>query len=146
MFPIDLFWRAADRWPDNIAIDAPDGRLRYRDLASHVASLAAHFLALDPAPQSRVGICAGNSAQHIVALLAVLASGKIWVPLNPKSTQPELRRIVSDISSADIDSALRKKLPRDSGTGKGGRVWDKHRRRRRGFQGFFLCARWPCRG
>ncbi|MBY4732972.1 AMP-binding protein [Cupriavidus pauculus] len=94
MFPIDLFWRAADRWPDNIAIDAPDGRLRYRDLASQVASLAAHFLALDPAPQSRVGICAGNSAQHIVALLAVLASGKIWVPLNPKSTQPELRRIV----------------------------------------------------
>lgn len=41
-----------------------------------------------------VGICAGNSAEHIVALLAVLASGKIWVPLNPKSTQPELRRII----------------------------------------------------
>jgi acyl-CoA synthetase (AMP-forming)/AMP-acid ligase II len=31
---------------------------------------------------------------HIAALLAVLASGKVWVPLNPKSTQPELRRLV----------------------------------------------------
>lgn len=94
MLPIDLFWRAADRWPDNIAIDAPEGRVSYRDLAARVAALATHFIALDPTPQSRVGICAGNSAEHIVALLAVLASGKIWVPLNPKSTQPELRRIV----------------------------------------------------
>jgi len=94
MFPIDLFWRAADRWPDNIAIDALDGQLRYREVAAQVAALAAHFIKLDPAPQTCVGICAGNSAQHIVALLAVLASGKIWVPLNPKSTQPELRRII----------------------------------------------------
>ncbi|AVA35647.1 acyl-CoA synthetase (AMP-forming)/AMP-acid ligase II [Cupriavidus metallidurans] len=94
MLPIELFWRAADRWPDNIAIDAPGGCLRYRELAGQVAALATHFMTLDPAPQSRVGICAGNSAEHIVALLAVLASGKIWVPLNPKSTQPELRRII----------------------------------------------------
>jgi fatty-acyl-CoA synthase len=94
MLPIDLFWRAADRWPDNIAIDAPDGQYRYHELAAQVAALATHFLRIDPAPQSCVGICAGNSAQHIVALLAVLASGKIWVPLNPKSTQPELRRIL----------------------------------------------------
>ena len=94
MLPIELFWRAADRWPDNVAIDAPGGSLRYRELAGQVAALATHFMTLDPAPQSRVGICAGNSAEHIVALLAVLASGKIWVPLNPKSTQPELRRII----------------------------------------------------
>lgn len=94
MFPIDLFWRAADRWPDNIAIDAPDGCLTYRELAARVAAAAAGLLALDAAPQSRVGICAGNSAAHLVALLAVLASGKVWVPLNPKSTRPELRRIV----------------------------------------------------
>jgi acyl-CoA synthetase (AMP-forming)/AMP-acid ligase II len=94
MLPIDLFWRAARRWPDNVAIDAPDARIPYGALASRVAALAAGMQALDPAPQSRVGICAGNSADHIVALLAVLASGKVWVPLNPKSTQPELRRIV----------------------------------------------------
>lgn len=94
MLPIDFFWRAADRWPDNIAIDAPDGTVTYRVLAERVAALATAFQARDPAPQSRVGICAGNSAAHLTALLAVLASGKIWVPLNPKSTQFELRRIV----------------------------------------------------
>lgn len=94
MFPIDFFWRAAQRWPDRIAIDAPEGAIRYDALAARVAALAAGFNALDPAPQSRVGICAGNSADHIAALLAVLACGKVWVPLNPKSTWPEIRRII----------------------------------------------------
>ncbi|MDZ7861305.1 class I adenylate-forming enzyme family protein [Acidovorax sp.] len=94
MFPIDFFWRAAQRWPDRIAIDAPEGAIRYDALAARVAALAAGFTALDPAPQSRVGICAGNSADHIAALLAVLACGKVWVPLNPKSTRHEIRRII----------------------------------------------------
>ncbi|KRC27153.1 class I adenylate-forming enzyme family protein [Acidovorax sp. Root217] len=94
MFPIDFFWRAAQRWPDRIAIDAPEGAIRYDALAARVAALAAGLTALDPLPQSRVGICAGNSADHIAALLAVLACGKVWVPLNPKSTRPEIRRIV----------------------------------------------------
>lgn len=94
MYPIDFFWRAARRWPDNVAIDAPEGPIPYRTLAARVRALAQALLALDPAPQSRVGICAGNSAAHITALLAVLACGKVWVPLNPKSTRPEIRRIV----------------------------------------------------
>ena len=67
MYPIDFFWRAAARRPSNIAIDAPEGLIRYDTLAAQVAALAAAFSALDPAPQSRVGICAGNSAAHIAA-------------------------------------------------------------------------------
>ncbi len=94
MYPIDFFWRAAARWPERIAIDAPEGALRYDALAARVAALAAALVAIDPAAQSRVGICARNSAEHIAALLAVLACGKVWVPLNPKSTRPEIRRIV----------------------------------------------------
>lgn len=94
MQPIDFFWRAAERWPQRIAIDAPGGCIRYDALARKVAALAAGLQALEPAVQSRVGICAGNSADHIAALLAVMASGKVWVPLNPKSTQSEVRRII----------------------------------------------------
>lgn len=94
MYPIDFFWRAAQRWPDRTAIDAPEGPTRYDALAARVAALAAGLLALDPSPQSRVGLCAANSADHIAALLAVLACGKVWVPLNPKSTRPEIRRII----------------------------------------------------
>ncbi len=94
MYPIDFFWRAARRWPANTAIDAPEGLVRYDTLAQRVSALAAALIAVDPALQSRVGICAGNSSDHITALLAVLACGKVWVPLNPKSTRHEVRRIV----------------------------------------------------
>jgi acyl-CoA synthetase (AMP-forming)/AMP-acid ligase II len=94
MYPIDFFWRAATRWPARTAIDAPEGSLSYAELAERVRALAAALNAIDPQPQSRVGICAHNSVAHITALLAVLACGKVWVPLNPKSTRPELRRLV----------------------------------------------------
>ena len=94
MFPIDFFWRAAERWPDRTAVDTPEGAIRYDTLAHRVAALAAALVDIDPALQSRVGICARNSAEHLTALLAVLACGKVWVPLNPKSTRPEIRRIV----------------------------------------------------
>lgn len=93
MYPIDFFWRAAQRWPERTAIDAPQASWTYGALASQVAALAAALQGIDPQSQSRVGICAGNSMEHIVALLATLACGKIWVPLNPKSTAPEIRRI-----------------------------------------------------
>lgn len=94
MYPIDFFWRAARRWPERIAIDAPNECIPYAELARRVRAVAATLLAADPQAQSRVAICAHNSADHIVALLAVLACGKTWVPLNPKSTAPEIRRIV----------------------------------------------------
>ena len=100
MYPIDFFWRAAQRWPDRIAIDTPTERITYRALAQQVRAVAAGLVQCDPAPQSRVGICATNSAEHIIALLAVLACGKVWVPLNPKSTSSEIRRITDTIDAS----------------------------------------------
>lgn len=125
MYPIDFFWRAAARWPQRIAIDAPEGVICYADLAERVAALAAALVEIDPTPQSRVGICASSSADHIAALLAVLACGKVWVPLNPKSTRPELRRLVDATEPTILvlnpeyapllDSALGKRIYIDVG-------------------------------
>ena len=118
MFPIDFFWRATQRWPDRIAIDTPEGAICYDALATQVTALAAALVAIDPAPQSRVGICASNSAGHIAALLAVLACGKVWVPLNPKSTRPEIRRIIdaTDPSILVMDAACTALLEGAPGT------------------------------
>ncbi|MBX3610848.1 MAG: AMP-binding protein [Hydrogenophaga sp.] len=101
MLPIDFFWRAAQRWPHRIAIDTPTERIAFQVLAQRVRAVAAGLVRCDPTPQSRVAICASNSAEHIVALLAVLACGKVWVPLNPKSTQAEIRRI-TDVVDASL--------------------------------------------
>ncbi|MFF7395214.1 class I adenylate-forming enzyme family protein [Achromobacter sp. NPDC008082] len=94
MYPIDFFFRAAEQYPERVALDGPDGVITYAELAASTRALAAALQALDPEPQTRVAICAGNSAQHILALLAVLASGKIWVPLNYRSTAREIGRIL----------------------------------------------------
>lgn len=101
MYPIDFFWRAAQRWPERIAIDSPSECISYEDLSRRVCAVAAGLTQIDPTPQSRVGICATNCAEHLIALLAVLACGKVWVPLNPKSTTSEIRRI-TDIIDASI--------------------------------------------
>lgn len=99
MYPIDFFFRAAQRYPSKLALLGPNGeQLRFEALAQQVRALACAMQAADPNEQSRVGICAANHAQHIVALLATLAAGKVWVPLNARSTATEIDRIVQSVT------------------------------------------------
>jgi len=97
VYPIDFFFRAAKLYPDNIALQSSGLTLTYRQLSSHVNAFASAMQAVDPEPQSRVAICAANSVQHAAAILAVLAAGKVWVPLNARSTQSEIARILDTI-------------------------------------------------
>ncbi len=94
MYPIDFFYRAAKLHPERCALQSSAGSITYRELATRVASLAAALQSLDPTPQSRVGICAANTTDHAMGILATLAAGKIWVPLNARSTRPEIERIL----------------------------------------------------
>lgn len=95
MLPIDHFLRAARRRPDRPATAGGTRPMAYGELARRVEALAAAFQSIDPAPQSRVGICAYNTPAHLEAWLATLASGKTWIPLNPRNGDDELNRIVA---------------------------------------------------
>lgn len=101
MRPIDFFHRAARRYSGNAAIEYPGGRLTYSELAQRVNALGSALQQLNPTEGSRVAICAGNTVEHVVAILAVLAAGKVWVPLNSRSSVVELNRIV-DFTRPDI--------------------------------------------
>jgi len=94
MYPIDFFYRAAKLHPERCALQSSLATITYRELANRVASLAAALQSLDPTPQSRVGICAANTPEHAMGILATMAAGKIWVPLNARSTRPEIERIL----------------------------------------------------
>ena len=101
MMPIEHFRRAARLWPERIAVEVDPAAqaggpatLTYGELAAQVEALAAAFQAVDPKPQSRVGICAYNTPEHLIAWLATFAAGKTWVPLNPRNGKEELDRIV----------------------------------------------------
>lgn len=93
MLPIDHFYRAVARFPDRIAVQDGAVSINYRDLGGRVQALALALQEIDPNPQSRVGICAYNTLDHLVMWLATFAAGKTWVPLNPRNGRDELSRI-----------------------------------------------------
>ncbi len=89
-----LFDRGASD-PERIAVSGPDGDLTFAALCSAVNALAHAFQVIDPAPGSRVGICARNTSHHLIALLATYAAGKVWVPLNPRNGRAELDTMIA---------------------------------------------------
>lgn len=93
MYPIEFFFRAARLYSKNLAIQSPGRDLTYAELAEEVRAVAYGLQTLDPTPGSRVAICGSNSLEHVIAFLAVLAAGKVWIPLNSRSAVPELNRI-----------------------------------------------------
>ena len=98
MTPIDFFFRAARRYPERIALDAPDRQRSYRELAHDVNAFATALQAIDPEPGSRVVLIASNTIEHVTALLAILAAGKIWVPIGYRTAAPEVARLLDAVS------------------------------------------------
>ena len=94
MRPIAHLYRSRDHNPDAVAIAGPGEPLSYARLAASVDALAVALQALEPVPGSRVGICARNTVEHLVALLATYAAGKVWVPLNPTNSRADLDRMI----------------------------------------------------
>ena len=93
MLPIDHFYRSVATYPERIAIKDGDIEITYAILAESVSALAVALQSIDPDPQTRVGICAYNTRDHLMMWLATFAAGKIWVPLNPRNGRDELSRI-----------------------------------------------------
>lgn len=55
----------------------------YADLIGRVEACGGALQQRLPAAGSRVAICADNHPEHLVAYLATLVAGHVWVPLNP---------------------------------------------------------------
>jgi fatty-acyl-CoA synthase len=92
--PIERLVDGIRRHPDAIAIGGPEP-LTYARLGAAVDAVAAAFQSLDTAGGSRVGICARNTVEHLIALLATYRAGKVWVPLNPRNGRAELDSMIA---------------------------------------------------
>lgn len=103
MQPIQRLYDSARRNPGAVAITGPSGgSITYADLVAKVDALAAALQSFDPEAGARVGICAPNTAEHLLALLATYAAGKVWVPLNPRNGRAELDAMISATHPAVI--------------------------------------------
>jgi pyochelin synthetase len=113
-------FRAMDRYPNAVALDWPGGTLRYAALRAAVARLAAQIAARGARRGELVAIVMEKGPEQIVAVLAILAAGAAYVPIDallpPRRqadmvaiaetrmvvTQPHLATDVASLGAADI--------------------------------------------
>jgi len=91
-----LFATVAERWPDRVALVADGETVSYGELARQVGELARHLGARGVGPETVVGILLDRSPRAVVALLAVLAAGGAFLPLDPEAPRARLACILAD--------------------------------------------------
>jgi fatty-acyl-CoA synthase len=99
-----LHWWARTKG-DSIAILVNDERLTFRELHDWSGRLARRLAELGIRPGDRVGLAAPNCLQWPVAALAVLKSGAVLVPLNPRFKAAEVRKTADDAEFSAVIAA-----------------------------------------
>ncbi|MFE3141389.1 amino acid adenylation domain-containing protein [Streptomyces scopuliridis] len=93
-------WVAAT--PDAPAVLRADGSaLTYRELDARAARLAGHLRDAGVGPESRVALVLPRSVDQVVAVLAVLRAGAVFVPVDPSYPADRIAYILTD-SGAEL--------------------------------------------
>ncbi|MFG2633928.1 non-ribosomal peptide synthase/polyketide synthase [Streptomyces sp. NPDC048362] len=88
--PVELFAAQVRRAPDAVAVRDGDREVTYRQLDRWAARLADRLRADGLTPEGRVALAMDRSAELVVAQLAVLMAGGVYVPVDTRA--PEERR------------------------------------------------------
>ncbi|MEH2448292.1 MAG: amino acid adenylation domain-containing protein [Nostoc sp.] len=91
-----LFEIQVERSPDAIAIVFEDQQLTYQQLNQRANKLAYYLRSLGVSPEVLVGICVERSLDMVIAILATLKAGGVYVPLDPSYPQERLALILED--------------------------------------------------
>ncbi|HVR95371.1 MAG TPA: amino acid adenylation domain-containing protein, partial [Thermoanaerobaculia bacterium] len=101
----DLLDRQRDLAPDSLAALGEDGthltHLTYSELHARAERLARRLRRLGVGPDVPVAVCLERSPELLVALLAALKAGGVYLPLDP-SYPPERRAFVLEDSGAPV--------------------------------------------
>jgi acyl-CoA synthetase (AMP-forming)/AMP-acid ligase II len=96
MLTLDFLHNMIEQHGEKVAIEDADSQVTYAELATAAKALAVALQMKDPTPGSRVALCAANSLEYLVSVLAVIEAGKILVPLNCESTTEQLHQLLND--------------------------------------------------
>lgn len=83
--PIHALYENRAAKAERIALIDGETTLTHADLIDRVEAAAADLIRRGVRPGDRIGLCAANSADHVVAYLAILRAGAVWTPLNPRN-------------------------------------------------------------
>jgi amino acid adenylation domain-containing protein len=91
-----LFELQVERSPDAVAVVWEDKQLTYRKLNDKADRLASYLQGLGVGPEVFVGIYLERSIFSIVALLAILKAGGVYLPIDPAYPQERLTFMLQD--------------------------------------------------
>ncbi|WP_327231776.1 non-ribosomal peptide synthetase [Streptomyces murinus] len=94
------FGAQARRTPDAVAVTDPDTDVRYRELDAWADEIGGRLRAAGAGRGGRVGVLLDRSAATIAALLAVLKSGAVYVPIDPHVPDERLAFMARDCGLA----------------------------------------------
>jgi len=90
-----LFENTARNFPKHIAVSFGTEQVSYESLYEKVQGLS-HRITQSAAGQELIGVSTTRSVEMIVAVLAILAAGKAYLPLDPSYPVQRLQQIISD--------------------------------------------------
>ncbi|WP_181233509.1 non-ribosomal peptide synthetase [Enhygromyxa salina] len=85
-----------------IAVECGGQALSYAELCARAHRLAHALRAAGIGPEDRVGVLLDRSCELVVAVLAVLAAGAAYVPLDPEYPAQRLRAMIEDAELAAL--------------------------------------------
>jgi amino acid adenylation domain-containing protein len=93
----DLFDEVVARYPDALAVVAPDRVSTYRQLAGESRRLARRLIATGIGPEDVVGVVADrDTGDWLTALLAVLYAGAAYLPIDPRYPAARIAFMLDD--------------------------------------------------
>jgi amino acid adenylation domain-containing protein/FkbM family methyltransferase/non-ribosomal peptide synthase protein (TIGR01720 family) len=95
----ELFLAQAELTPDRIAVVDDNRAVTYADLNARSNRLAHYLRSLGVGPDVPVALCLGRSLEMIVAMLGVLKSGGLYVPIDPETPPERLVYMLEDSSA-----------------------------------------------
>jgi hypothetical protein len=109
---VELFQAQAVASPKSVAVLGAGDRFSYGELDREIRTLAANLRAGGVTAGTLVGICVDRTPRMIVALLAVLHAGGVYVPIDPRHPPERINLILGDTEPTVLlsETALRSKL------------------------------------
>ncbi len=92
----ELFESQARRIPDETALVAGATTLSFAELNDRANRLARHLVALGAGPERVVALALPRTADAIVALLAVLKAGAVYLPIDPALPADRIELLLRD--------------------------------------------------
>ncbi|MDJ0392782.1 amino acid adenylation domain-containing protein [Rhodococcus sp. G-MC3] len=80
---VDRFAASCASGPDRVAVRFDGRSWTYREVGDRVNALARHLISLGAGPETLVAVALPRSAELVIALLAVSASGAGYLPVDP---------------------------------------------------------------